>query len=59
MVMIRPTQPDDELFMWDMGWEATAVDPGMRTLGRDAAFATPHVRRYLDGGRVSDAESSM
>jgi ribosomal protein S18 acetylase RimI-like enzyme len=55
-VMIRPARPDDEPFLWDMGWEATAVDPGMRALGRDTAFAMPHVRRYLDGwGRVGDA----
>jgi ribosomal protein S18 acetylase RimI-like enzyme len=33
-----------------------AVDAGMRSLGRDAAFAKPHIRRYLDGwGRVGDA----
>jgi GNAT superfamily N-acetyltransferase len=38
------------------GWEATAVDAGMRALGRDAAFALPHVRRYLEGwGRPGDA----
>ena len=54
--IIRPAQPDDEPFLWDMGWDATAVDPGMRALGRDAAFAVPHVRRYLDGwGRPGDA----
>jgi GNAT superfamily N-acetyltransferase len=53
---IRLAQPDDEPFMWDMGWQATAVDDGMRMLGRDAAFAIPHVRRYLDGwGRPGDA----
>jgi GNAT superfamily N-acetyltransferase len=56
MFVIRPTQPDDEPFLWDMGWEATAVDAGMRTLGREAALAIPHVRRYLDGwGRPGDA----
>ncbi len=56
MLIIRPTQPDDEPFLWDMGWEATAVDAGMRALGRDAAFTMPHVRRYLDGwGRPGDA----
>jgi GNAT superfamily N-acetyltransferase len=39
-----------------MAWEATAVDDGMRALGREAAFAIPHVRRYLDGwGRPGDA----
>jgi GNAT superfamily N-acetyltransferase len=54
--IIRPTQPDDEPFLWDMGWEATAVDAEMRALGRDAALAMPHVRRYLNGwGRPGDA----
>jgi ribosomal protein S18 acetylase RimI-like enzyme len=39
-----------------MGWEATAVDAYMRALGRDAALATPHARRYLNGwGRPGDA----
>jgi GNAT superfamily N-acetyltransferase len=53
---IRLAQPDDEPFTWDMGWEATAVDDGMRALGREAAFAIPHVRHYLDGwGRTGDA----
>jgi GNAT superfamily N-acetyltransferase len=53
---IRLAQPDDEPFLWDMGWEATAVDDGMRALGREAAFAIPHVRRYLDGwGHPGDA----
>jgi GNAT superfamily N-acetyltransferase len=53
---IRLAQPDDEPFMWDMAWQATAVDDGMRRLGREAAFAIPHVRRYLEGwGRTGDA----
>ena len=53
---IRLAQPHDEPFLWDMGWEATAVDDGMRALGREAAFTIPHVRRYLDGwGRPGDA----
>jgi GNAT superfamily N-acetyltransferase len=53
---IRPAQPDDAPFLWDMAWEATAVDAGMRALGRDVAFAIPRVRRYLDGwGRPGDA----
>jgi GNAT superfamily N-acetyltransferase len=56
MFEIRLAEPGDEPFLWDMGWEATAVDDGMRTLGREAAFAIPHVRRYLDGwGRPGDA----
>jgi ribosomal protein S18 acetylase RimI-like enzyme len=53
---IRLAHPDDEPFLWDMGWEATAVDDEMRALGREAAFAILHVRRYLDGwGRPGDA----
>jgi GNAT superfamily N-acetyltransferase len=52
---VRLALPDDEPFLWDMAWEATAVDAGMRALGRDAAFAIPHVRRYLAGwGRPGD-----
>jgi GNAT superfamily N-acetyltransferase len=55
-LLIRLAEPEDEPFLWDMGWEATAVDDGMRALGREAAFAMPHVRRYLDGwGRPGDA----
>ena len=56
MLEIRLAQPDDEPFLWDMGWEATAVDDGMRMLGREAAYTIPHVRRYLEGwGRTGDA----
>ncbi len=56
MFVIRPVQPDDLPFLWDMGWEATAVDPGMRAMGREAAFAMPQIRKYLDGwGRPGDA----
>jgi GNAT superfamily N-acetyltransferase len=53
---IRPVTADDVPFLWDMGWEATAVDAGMRAMGREAAFAIPSVRKYLDGwGRDGDA----
>lgn len=56
MFVICPVQPDDEFFLWDMGSEATAGDAGMRALGRDAAFAMPHVRLHLAGwGRPGDA----
>ena len=56
MPVIRPVRADDLPFLWDMGWEATAVDPGLRALGREAAFARPEVRKYLDGwGRAGDA----
>jgi ribosomal protein S18 acetylase RimI-like enzyme len=53
-VVIRPIQPDDEPFLWDMAWEAAG--PSMRALGREATLAHPLVRRYLDGwGRPGDA----
>lgn len=56
VLKIRVAEPEDEPFLWDMAWEATAVDAGMRALGRDAAFAIPHTRRYLDGwDRPGDA----
>jgi GNAT superfamily N-acetyltransferase len=56
MPLIRPIRPDDVPFLWDMGWEATAVDAGLRALGKEAALALPHVRKYLDGwGRPGDA----
>ena len=55
MFQIRLADPGDEPFLWDMGWEATAIDEGMRTLGREAAFAVPHIRRYLESwGRPGD-----
>ena len=53
---VRLVTPDDEPFLWDMGWEATAVDDGMRALGREQAFSRPEVRKYLAGwGRPGDA----
>jgi GNAT superfamily N-acetyltransferase len=55
MVVTREARPDDEPFLWDMAWEATAVSPEMRALGREAAFAIPYVSHYLAGwGRPGD-----
>ena len=55
MVFIRPTQSDDESFLWDMAWEAMAGEPAMLALGRDTVLAIPEVRLYLDGwGRAGD-----
>jgi ribosomal protein S18 acetylase RimI-like enzyme len=55
MVVIRPAHADDEPFLWDMAWEAMAVEPAMLALGRDAVLAIPQVRLYLDGwGRPGD-----
>jgi GNAT superfamily N-acetyltransferase len=53
---VRPVEPDDLSFLWDMLWEAAAVDPGMRARGKEAALADPLNRKYLDGwGRPGDA----
>jgi GNAT superfamily N-acetyltransferase len=53
---VRTVAPEDEPFLWDMGWEATAVDDGMRALGRDLALSRPQVGKYLAGwGRPGDA----
>ena len=55
MVSIRPLQPDDEPFQYDMAWEYLAMNPERRALGRDAVMALPQVRRYLVGlGRPGD-----
>lgn len=56
MFAIRRVVAEDVPFLWDMMWEATAVDAGMRALGREAAFAIPAARKYLEGwGRRGDA----
>ena len=55
MVANRPVEPDGLPFLWDMGREATAADPGLRPLGREAAFARPEPRTNLEGwGRRGD-----
>ena len=41
MVSIRPLQPDDEPFVWDMAWEYVAMNAEMRARGRDAFMAQP------------------
>jgi GNAT superfamily N-acetyltransferase len=56
MVFIRPLQPDDEPFQWDMGWEAVAMNAEARARGRDTVMALPQLRRYFVGwGRPGDA----
>ena len=56
MVVIRPLQPDDEPFQWDMGWEAMAMNAEARAAGRDTVMALPQLRRYFVGlGRPGDA----
>jgi ribosomal protein S18 acetylase RimI-like enzyme len=53
---VRAAVVGDVPFMWDMLWEAAAVSPQVRELGRQAALDLPEVRKYLDGwGRPGDA----
>ena len=55
MFVIRPLQPDDEPFQWDMGWEAVSMNAEARAAGRDTAMARPQLRRYFVGmGRPGD-----
>ena len=55
MFVIRPLQPDDEPFQWDMGWEATSMNAEARAAGRETAMARPQLRRYFVGmGRPGD-----
>jgi GNAT superfamily N-acetyltransferase len=56
MVVIRPLQPDDEPFRWDMGWEAAAMNAEAGASVRDTVMALPQLRRYfVDFGRPGDA----
>ena len=56
MVLIRPLQPDDESFQWDMGWEAVATNAEARARGRETVMALPQLGRYFVGmGRPGDA----
>ncbi len=53
---IRPVEMKDLFFLWDMMYEAAAVDAGMRVLGKEKALLLPVNRKYVEGwGRVGDA----
>lgn len=55
MVSTRTAEADDLPFLWDMLWEAAAVAPSMRALGKENALALPENHRYLaDWGRAGD-----
>lgn len=54
-ITIRPSQAGDIHFLWDMLYEAAAVNPGIRAMGKEAAFTLAAVRKYLEGwGRAGD-----
>lgn len=53
--IIRPSESVDLPFLFDMLWEAAAVDSGMRRLGKEAALAHQNNSKYLeDWGRSGD-----
>ncbi|GER91913.1 N-acetyltransferase [Dictyobacter vulcani] len=54
--ILRPVEPADQDFLWDMLYEAAAVSPAMRALGREQALAVSSVRKYLAdwGERAGD-----
>jgi ribosomal protein S18 acetylase RimI-like enzyme len=53
---IRTVQLQDVSFLWEMMYEAAAVDESMRTLGKEKALALPVNRKYVEGwGRLGDA----
>lgn len=55
-IIVRPAKGDDLPFLWDMLFEAAAVSPTMRALGKEAALALPANRKYLAAwGRAGDA----
>lgn len=56
IVTLRAGRADDLLFLADMGFEAAAVSPEVRAMGKAAALAVPAIAKYLDGwGRAGDA----
>ncbi|GLV60421.1 N-acetyltransferase [Dictyobacter sp. S3.2.2.5] len=53
---LRPVEAGDLPFLWDMLYEAAAVDATMRAIGREQALAMPVVQKYLAGwGREGDS----
>ena len=52
---IRHVQPADMPFLWDMLWEAAAVDDSVRAMGKQAGLTLRDINRYLDTwGRPGD-----
>jgi ribosomal protein S18 acetylase RimI-like enzyme len=55
-ITVRPATIADLPFLWDMLFEAAAVSPVMRELGKEAALARPENQKYLAAwGRAGDA----
>jgi ribosomal protein S18 acetylase RimI-like enzyme len=53
---IQSVQLKDVSFLWDMLYEAVAVDAGMRSLGKEKALSLPLNQKYIkEWGRPGDA----
>ncbi|GHO89232.1 hypothetical protein [Dictyobacter formicarum] len=46
---LRPVEAGDLTFLWDMLYEAVAVDETMRAIGREQALSLPTNQKYLAG----------
>lgn len=54
-IEIRVARAGDLPFLWEMLYEAAAVNPGVRAMGKERALALPALRKYLEGwGRAGD-----
>ncbi|MDQ6661776.1 MAG: GNAT family N-acetyltransferase [Chloroflexota bacterium] len=52
---LRHVLEEDLPFLWDMLYAAAAIDPGMRSLGKEKALLLPANRKYLEKwGRAGD-----
>lgn len=54
--IIHPMHAEDIAFLWDMLYEAAAVNEHIRVIGKQSALAMPENRKYLEGwDRLGDA----
>lgn len=53
-ILIRPLEPQDESFLWEMLYQALFVPPGLPPFPREIVNQ-PEIRRYVEGwGRTGD-----
>ena len=54
-IEIRDARADDLPFLWEMLWEAAAVNASVRAMGKEEALMLPAHRKYLEAwGRAGD-----
>lgn len=52
---VRPVRETEISFLWDMLYEAAAVNDVIRAMSKDAALSLPDIHHYLEGwGRNGD-----